>query len=143
MERGIMNEQIQLSRKQLAVIDDLFACELDEQAILDKHKIKRATFNRWLADENFEAELVRRIKTTKLLSEVLIAKYSAVAAAKLVSLTESEKEETARKACLDIISLPNSKLSEQPDSEENETVTISDETASRLLAALAEDENEQ
>ena len=117
------------------------AGELDEQAILDKHKIKRNTFNRWLADENFEAELVRRIKTARLMSDVLIAKYSVVAAAKLVGLTESEKEETARKACLDIISLPNSKLPEQPDSEETETVTLSDETASKILAVLAEEKD--
>lgn len=137
-----MGERKGLSRKQLAVIDDLFACELDEQGILDKHKIKRSTYNRWLADERFEAELVRRIKTTRLMSEVLIAKYSGIAAAKLVGLTESEKEETARKACLDIISLPHITLPEQADGEENETVSLSDETASRLLAALAEENNE-
>ncbi len=136
-----MGGRKKLSKKQLAVIDDLFACELDEQTILDKHKIKRSTYNRWLADEKFEAELVRRIKTTKLMSEVLIAKYSVVAAAKLVGLTESEKEETARKACLDIISLPHITLPEQADGEKNETVQLSDETASRLLAALAEEDN--
>ena len=140
-----MDGRKKLSKKQLAVIDDLFACELDELAILDKHKIKRSTYNQWLADEKFEAELVRRIKTTKLMSEVLIAKYSGIAAAKLVQLTESEKEETARKACLDIISLPNitpqADKSGQTADEENETVQLSDEMASRLLAALAEENN--
>ncbi len=136
-----MGGRKKLSKKQLAVIDDLFACELDELAILDKHKIKKSTYNQWLADEKFEAELVKRIKTTKLMSEVLIAKYSGIAAAKLVGLTESEKEETARRACLDIISLPHITLPEQVDDEENETAQLSDETASRLLAALAEEDN--
>jgi hypothetical protein len=138
-----MGRRKKLSKKRLMVIDDLFMCELDEQAILDKHKIKRSTYNQWLADENFEAELVRRIKTTKLMSEVLIAKFSVVAAAKLVGLTESEKEETARKACLAIISLPNitpqPDKSGQTDDEEDETVQLSDETASRILVALAEE----
>ncbi len=140
-----MGDEKRLSRKQLAVIDDLFACEFDERAILDKHKIKRSTYNRWLTDENFEAELVRRIKTTRLMSEVLIAKFSAIAAAKLVGLTESEKEETARKACLDIISLPHpgdkKGLSEEINEGREEPPELSDETASRLLAALAEEDN--
>jgi hypothetical protein len=142
-----MGRRKMLSRKQLAVIDDLFAGELDEQAILNKYKIKRSTYNQWLANENFEAELTRRIKTTKLMSEVLIAKFSVVAAAKLVQLTESEKEETARKACLDIISLPHlddkRDQSEETDDDREELPELSDETASRLLAALAEDKNEQ
>jgi hypothetical protein len=146
-----MNEQIQLSAKQLAVIDDLFACELDEQAILDRRKVKRSVFNRWLADGDFEAELVRRIKTARLMSDVLIAKFLVVAAAKLVRLTESEKEETARKACLDIMSLPHRILPEQADNEAEEPAApfdsaqdrLSDETVSKILAVLAEDKNEQ
>ncbi len=140
-----MGRKKKLSKKQFMVIDDLFMCELDEQAILNKHKIKRSTYNQWLADKKFEAELVRRIKTTKLMSEVLIAKYSGIAAAKLVGLTESEKEETARKACLDIISLPH--LGDKKDQPEGTNANkekppeLSDETASRLLAALAEENN--
>ncbi len=138
-----MGRRKKLSKKQLAVIDDLFACELDEGAILDRHKIKKSTYNRWLADEKFEAELVRRIKTTKLMSEVLIAKFSAIAAAKLVGLTESEKEETARKACLDIISLPapDNKKDEETNANNEKPPELSDETASRLLAVLAEEDN--
>jgi len=138
-----MGRRKKLSRKQLAVIDDLFAGELAEQAILNKYKIKRSTYNQWLADENFEAELTRRIKTTKLMSKVLIAKFSVVAAAKLVQLTESEKEETARKACLDIIFLPDlgdkKDQSEETNDDGEKLPELSDETASRLLAALAEE----
>lgn len=135
-----------LSHKQLAVIDDLFAGEPDEQTLLAKHRIKKSAYNRWLADENFQAELVSRIKTARLLSEVLIARYSAVAAAKLVQLTESEKEETARKACLDIIS-PSQRDDTQnrpdkPGEDKPQLPELSDETASRLLAVLAEGKNE-
>ena len=140
-----MGRRKKLRKKQLAVIDDLFAGELDEQTILAKYRIKKSTYNQWLADENFEAELIRRIKTARLLSKVLIARHSLAAAAKLVQLTESEKEETARRACLDIIELPrrgDTKDQSEQINEDNEKLPeLSDETASRLLAALAEEKD--
>ncbi len=137
-----MNSEGKLSNRQLAVIDDLFACELDEQAILAKHKIKRGTYNQWLADGNFRAELNRRIDGARLLSEVLMARYSVIAAAKLVRLTESEKEETARRACLDIIGFPRPAEAKDKLPEENagDEPRLSDETAGKILAALAEEE---
>jgi hypothetical protein len=140
-----MDGRKKLSKKQLAVIDDLFAGELDEQTILAKHKIKKITYNQWLADVDFQAELSRRIDTAKLMSKVLIARYSLAAAAKLVQLTESEKEETARRACLDIIEMPRQSdakdRSEQINEDKEKLPELSDETASRLLAALAEEKN--
>ena len=74
---------------------------------------------------------------------MLIARYSLVAAAKLVQLTESEKEETARKACLDIIELPHQDTTKdqsgKTDGEKEKLPELSDEKASRILAVLAED----
>ncbi len=131
--------QESLSEKQIAIIDDMFACELDEQAILDKYNLSRREFNRWLADENFRAELFRRMEIARLLSEVLLAKFAVTAAAKLVQLTECDKEETARKACLDIITLPYLAAQKTEPPAEEEPMEISDETASRMLAILAED----
>ena len=139
-----MAKRKSLSTRQLAVIDDLFSGELDEQSVLERHKISRNVYNKWLADEDFEAEFKRRISRARLQSEALIAKYSLVAAAKLVQLTESESQETARKACLDIISLPKvaAKKAEQRATLENidekPLERLSDETASKILAALAE-----
>jgi len=72
-----------------------------------------------------------------------MAKYSQLAAAKLVQLTGSEKAETARKACLDIISLPkltadnNPKHPESQQAAEPQNQPLSDQTASKLLATLA------
>lgn len=142
-----MSRQKKLSRRQLAVMDDLFAGELDERSILDKHKVTRNTYNKWLADELFCEEFDRRIASAWRQCELIIARYSAVAAAKLVQLTDSEKEETARRACLDIISLPmlSTKKSQQPAEpqsiDQGQPSQLSAETAERLLAALAE-ENE-
>jgi hypothetical protein len=140
-----MAKRKNLSKKQLAVIDDLFAGELDEQEVLDKYGVGRNVYNKWLTDEIFQAEFARRISGAHLAGEALIARYCLVAAAKLVQLTDSENQETARKACLDIISLPKvSAKNEQPDREqkgdEGQHKQLSAETASKILAALA---NEQ
>lgn len=139
-----MAKRRQLSKRQLAMIDDLFGSELDEQAVLEKYKVSRNVYNKWLADEEFQAEFTRRISGAHLASEALIAKYSLVAAAKLVQLTDSESQETARKACLDIISLPKvaakkaEQMSKEQKSDEGQGEQLSVETASRILAALAE-----
>lgn len=143
-----MTQRKQLSNKQLAVIKDMFSGELDEQAVLDKHKISRNVFNRWLADGLFASEFDRRIMSAHRQSAALIARYALLAAAKLVQLTESDKEETARKACLDIISLPAlldkriAQPSEPQTAETQQLQQITEQTASRLLAALAEEKNE-
>ncbi|MDH4240539.1 MAG: hypothetical protein OEW48_13345 [Phycisphaerae bacterium] len=134
-----------LSKKQLAVIDDLFSGGLDEQAVLEKHKVNRNIYNRWLADGLFVSEFDNKIISAHRQSVVLIAKYAPLAAAKLVQLTESEKEETARKACMDIISLPalHDKRKVQPgELQTTETQLpqqLTEQAAGRLLAALADE----
>jgi hypothetical protein len=128
-----------LDEKQMAVIEDMFACELDEQGILDKHKLSRREYIGWLGDENFRRELLHRMEIAMLLSEVFLAKYAVTAAVKLVQLTSCEKEETARKACLDIITLPYLAAQKTAPPAEEEPMKFSDETASRLLALLAEE----
>lgn len=129
-----------LTAKQRAVLDDLFAVELDEQQTLAKNKINRRTYDKWLADENFSAEFERRLKSAHQQSDLIIARYATIAAAKLVQLTESENQETARKACLDVINYLRQNSPPSP-AEQPETEPIPDlppELASRLLAALAE-----
>ena len=141
-----MAKRKKLSKKQLAVIDDLFSGELDEQVILDKHKVRRNVYNRWLAGGLFLSEFDRRIMSARHQSEALIAKYAPLAVAKLVQLTESEKGETARKACVDIISLPallSKRIVQPSESQTGETQPlqqITEQRAGRLLAALAQEE---
>jgi hypothetical protein len=138
-------DRTKLNRRQLAVLDDLFAGDFSEQQVLDKHKLNRSLYNRWLADERFCAEFDRRIGSAHRQSAALIARYGPLAAAKLVQLTDSEKEETARKACLDIISLPmlaanKIQLGQSPAPAATEPgCELSPQTAGRLLAALAEE----
>jgi hypothetical protein len=140
-----------LSKKQLAVIEDLFAGELDEAAALDKHKVSRNRYNEWLADEGFVAAFAERIGRAYRQSQLIIARYAPLAAAKLVQLTESDSAETARKACLDIIGFSGqgSGNSTPPSDPTGGNLTpdqaggqLSAETASRLLAALAEEQSQ-
>jgi len=140
-----MAKKRQLSKKKMDVIEDLFDSQFDEQLVLKKHRLSRAVYNKWLANESFIREFDRRIAWLNRHSQAIIAKYASLAAAKLVQLTDSESQETARKACLDIISLPKlaaRKTEPQtkhpakpvpPDSQ------LAPETAGRLLAALAEE----
>jgi hypothetical protein len=136
-----------LSQRQLTVLDDLFNSDLDEQGVLDKHKVRRSTYERWLAGDLFAERFNRYINSVRRRSELLMAKYSCLAAAKLVELTTSDKAETARRACLDIISVPKiaADREEQPDkvlkSSDKGIEQLSDATASRLLAAMAEEKN--
>jgi len=143
----------QLTKRQLEVIEDLFNGELDEQTVLDKHKIGRNLYNKWLEDENFIEQFDRRIAEAYRQSAVLLARYAPLAAAKLIQLTESDKAETARKACLNIIQsdprlrTQDSKTQAQNSGSESEvcgleSVSITEQTASRLLAILAEERND-
>ncbi len=144
-----MPETKQLTKRQLAVIEDLFSGELDEQAILDKYKLSRELYNKWRNDDSFTEQFERRIADAYRQSTVLIARYAPVAAAKLIQLTESDKPETARKACLDIISMPilTANKKTQPSdkhqpADTQQPASLTAQTAGRLLAVLAEEKND-
>jgi len=138
--------QSTLTKKQLSVIDEMFAGDMDTEAVLAKYNVTRRLYNKWLGDENFRAEFTRRIDWLNLQSQVMIARYASLAAAKLVSLTDSENQETRRKACLDIISLPRltaQKQSVSPDSDIEPAEVLHPDTASKLLEALAQQKSQQ
>ena len=134
-----------LTRRQLAVIDDLFAGELDEPAILAKHNVSRRRYEKWLADDRFTEQFERRIARAYREGRMALARYAAVAATRLVELTQIDKEETARKACLDILTFhapaagsPTPHPAPAKTDPAAAPTELSQATASRLLAALAE-----
>jgi len=136
----------QLTKRQLAVIEDLFAGQLEEQEILEKYKLSRKLYNKWQNDDYFNEQFEKRITNAYHQSTVLIARYAPVAAAKLIQLTESDKPETARKACLNIISMPiltagrKAQPSDEPQPVDTSSpISLNAETAGKLLAVLAEE----
>jgi hypothetical protein len=144
--------QKRLTQRQLAFLNDLFSSDLEEDEVLSKHGVRRSTYNRWLLDAVFLKRFRQHLNGARRRSELLMARYTSLAAAKLVELTTSGKGETARKACIDIMTLPNrfsedveqtqtsNKNAEKPAAEAAE---LSPERASRILAALAEEKMEK
>jgi hypothetical protein len=149
--KTLSKRQPRLSARQVKLIDELFESGLDEASVLSRHGVSTTLFRRWLGEAAFADELQFRIDSAERQSRLIIARYAPVAAAKLVSLTDtsstsSQSQETARKACLDIISLPFANEDNRgkpaleqgagPDTHEQ----LSPQLASRLLAALAKEE---
>ena len=140
-----------LSAKQLAVIDDLFEGELEEQAILENHNISRKLYDKWLADEGFNDHLDWRMAWEYRRCEFMLAHYARMAASNLVQLTDpdSKQPEAARKACIDIITMRANLLAGTRSSGtpavpvDNPTSAVSPplspETTGKLLAVLAEE----
>ena len=140
-----VNTQKYLSSRQLAVIDDLFAGELSEFEVLKKHGVRTVVYRRWLGTKVFSGELAFRIEGAQRESAIMIAKYARVAAVKLVELTGNDKGETARRACLDIVSGAGvGRVKKEGESAVGEKEKfdgkISPKAASRLLKTLAEED---
>lgn len=116
---------------------------------LDKFKTKRDTFYSWLQNDELKNYIESVITFEFLQSKMIIAEYTVTAAIKLISLIESDKPETARKACLDILKGPafykkDSKEtgpdSSFPNSRNDKSVLpMSQETQNRILSALADE----
>ena len=137
-----------LSVKQLAVIDDLFESELNEPEILKKHNISRKLYDRWLADESFNDHLDRRMVWEYRRNEIILARSIRQVVSNLMELTKSEQAETARKACIDIITMHANRSAgaAAPQAgnpvQNPESAQLLPETAGKLLAVLAEEKNE-
>ena len=133
-------KQKHLTRRQLAVIDELFAGGMDETEVLAKHKVSTRLYRAWLADELFAGELKFRIESARRTGELIIARYTPVAAAKLVGLIDSNKAEICRRACLDILEAGRQKDAATADCAESnqDQPDLPPALATKLLAVLAE-----
>lgn len=138
-----MSKEKVLSAKQLAVIEDLFEGK-KEQEILKKHNLSRKLYEKWLADESFNRRLDRRAEWEyrKIAFNLALSVRKAVSS--LVKLAESEKGETSRKACIDIITISvnrsvgtNAAQADNP-APSPESTLLSPEITGKLLAVLAE-----
>ena len=132
-----------LSAKQLDVIEDLFAGK-KEKEILKTHKISRKIYDKWLADEAFNTRLDWCIQWEYRKSAFKLARSVPEAMSELMELAKSKKTETARKACIDIITMQANLVAETPSTPTDnhalptESPGISSETAGKVLAVLAE-----
>lgn len=132
-----------LTKRQKGVLEDLFSGRFSEEEILEKRKVSRRTYHRWLGQEFFVAEFKRLVKITQHKCELIFARYAAEVASKMVSLAGAEKEEIASKACMYVINYPERNLKKGVESkkppEEEPLPDLPPEVASRLLAAIADE----
>jgi hypothetical protein len=129
-----------LGRKQRAVINDLLN-GINKYNSLEKNKVKPYQFSKWLQSKLFRRELVARIDAQKRQAKFVMVHFYPKAADRLAKLIDSDKQETARKACSEIISLHAANEPEQNETDKMPNYPkISDEKAARMLAILAEPE---
>ncbi len=130
-----------LTKKQKGVLEDLFSAGLNVQEILEKWKVTRQTYYRWHAQPFFAAEFKRLLNLAQSECELILARYAAAVAMKLVSLSAAEKEETARKACMDVIVNYDRKIKRKsgidPKPIEEPLIDLPPQVASKMLALLA------
>jgi hypothetical protein len=126
-----------LSKKQLMALDEFFESGGDESSVLKKHNITMALWLKWNNSVPFVKEICRRIEMLKLQSDILISKYKPYAISQLLAQCKSENNETARKACVDLMGFVlNGKMPEPV--EDTPTPVLDNETASKMLELLAE-----
>lgn len=137
-----------ISSRQMRVLDGLFTGELTLNEVLKKCRVSQITYYDWLSDSMFMSAFDKRIDSARAVMLATLAAYSQAALLSLVNLTRSEKTETARKACLDIVKLVQVERDEQTSKEDispipnlsNQGRTLTQSECSTILSALAQRE---
>lgn len=143
-----MRKKNTLTKKQIDVIEEIFAGELEEQAIMEKYNVTARLYAKWQGEEAFLEQFERRIASAYRQSAAMIARNASKAATQLINLTKCDKGETARKACIDIITMQNSPTTPQAaDKPKPEAIdspqNLTPKTAAKILEILAVQRDEQ
>lgn len=125
-----------LTGKQREVARAVYEGQLSEDELSERFGITVRQLQRWSASEAFEQELDRLCRGTERETRLIINRYGPIAAAKLVTLLDSDKDDTARRTALDLV---DRCLNRQPVGEEGDQsdAEVSDDQARRMLLTLA------
>jgi len=126
-----------LTKKQQEVARAVYQGRLTQEELSERFGITTRLLQKWLRTEAFNEELARLCESAERDTRFIINRYGPIAAAKLVTLLDSEKDDTARRTALDMV---DRCLNARPtDSDENEQTEaeVSDEQARRMLLTLA------
>ena len=132
--------------KKRKFLDELFENAYAQAAAKKKLDVSSYIYKRWLNDPQFEAEFNSSIKILLKDCEIQLAQFAPFAVKKLIDLTESEKDELKLKASIEILKMVNLFENEKNNDfggkliQEKNLETLSDETASRILSALVENQ---
>jgi hypothetical protein len=132
-----------ISSRQRAVIDDILKNGLTERQALENHGVTRIRYRRWLKGGLYMQELNDAIDAAMRQQKFTIAHCLPDAAEKLTELLDTEKGETARKACLDIIELQRSDIApritqKDTDDQTQNKYNLTQEKAAKIWAILAQ-----
>lgn len=142
MKQTTQKRKQSLTKRQLQLIDAL-ASGMEVPDAMSQCKVSAGRFRQWSKSELFQEELEFRQQLAGQQSRLLIGKFVPLAAGKLIRLLESEKEEVARKACLDILQMATANI---PTTRQNTIATkekplsLPPELANKLLKLLAKEE---
>ncbi len=133
----------------LVAVDKILKGDSEEQT-LERHEIEPEDFDKLLNNPKFVLQVSNRIGLSIIRTKLLIAQFSQTATAKLIQLMDSDKEETARKACLDVITLATKQSdatiqkekAAQIIEEANTPAELTGDQASRMLAVLSENDGQ-
>ncbi|MCI0498291.1 MAG: hypothetical protein L0Y36_01230 [Planctomycetales bacterium] len=107
--------------------------------------VSAATLRAWMDDAGFEQAIRLQLRIRQQEGRIIIGRSAPKAAEKLTGMLQlNDKEETARKACLDVLSLGGQferQVQEALAGTDSGTAEkLPDATAQKLLRALTEDE---
>ncbi len=125
-----------VNKKQRDFLDEILNNRTTVELASEKLQISGDCLCRWFASPTFIEELASRIELITKRADMLISQNRLTAAEKLVCLTGCDKEETARKACLDILELT---ARQKQDPNKTSTAKISPELAAKLLNVIAKE----
>lgn len=119
-------------------MDELFKGDKDESSILSDNNVSDSVYSTWIEDNEWQVEFQARIEKHQRNAKILIANYQATAAATLIQLTQDEKSNIARLACIDIINI----CKEMSEEKEKPTkIEISKEAENKILKIFANEKN--
>jgi hypothetical protein len=132
-----------LGKRQRAFITDMFENGLTASQALEKNKIPKWLFRKWKANPFFMEQCREQVNEATQQNTILLARVFPQAAKRLAELLVSEKDETVRKACIDLIGLRKADIEQDLARKENDgqmknKYNLTQEKAAKIWAVLAE-----
>jgi hypothetical protein len=132
------SQAIVLSDKQAGFLAD-FGGGCETSFVRKVHDVNIEEFDAWLDNAAFVEHLYRRIQSAQLKGICTLAEATPFAAQRLAEIAIGERDETARKACTDILQLSH-KLGQAQTGNESclePKIEVTDEQAEKILEIMA------
>lgn len=123
-----------LTKAQNLVLKLIFVESVGEETALEKAKIAIKIYEGWFRQPLWKAEYELRMTRCQRRAEIILATFKVEAAGKLIKLTDSDKEGTARQACLDILQVETKKSEPVAEKEARQMKPATQEAILKIMA---------